>query len=86
MDPFDIAKALYRDAKRLIDLTADLAAVDDIVRWTREDLDEDLLDLKIAVLEGDLGQLTELYDDVLRMMQNLVNAVRESDYPGGAAP
>lgn len=53
------ARSLYREGKSVIDATRDLAAVDDLIRWAREDLDEALLDLKLALMEQDDDEIDQ---------------------------
>ena len=75
MEIFDAAKELYRDAKALLDATRDAAASNDEQRWAREDAEEDLLDLKLAVIDGSVDEVSERFDDVQRMIQVIFRIV-----------
>jgi hypothetical protein len=63
----DDARSLYRDGKLLIDATRDLAATNDLLRWAREDLEEELLDLKLAVIDGNEFEMPDQIRAVLAM-------------------
>lgn len=82
MDVFDLARSLYREAKLVLDLTRDLAAANDALRWARDDLEEDLLDLKLAVIESNLGELPELIFAVQRMINVVLRAIDPPEESG----
>jgi hypothetical protein len=72
MSDFDAARKLYRDAKQVIDVTRDLAVTNDALRWAREDLEDVLLDLKLAVIEINEAGL----DELIRETRAAIAAVR----------
>jgi hypothetical protein len=71
VEPFDQARDLYAAGKRLLDATRDAAVTNDALRWAREDLEDVLLDLKLAVIELNVTNLNRLIFDT----NSLLNAV-----------
>ena len=54
MDPFEYGKLIYKKSREIRDLALPASVTDDEVQWAVEDLDDALLDLKIAVGNEDL--------------------------------
>ena len=73
MNPLEFAKAIYSDGKQLLDATRDLSVTDDFLRWSREDLEDVLLDLKLAVMEENTASIaTGLYETM-----TLIRVIRD---------
>ena len=53
MSDYEQALTVYRNGRELVDVTRDRAVSEDRIRWAREDLEDVLLDLKLAVLDLD---------------------------------
>ncbi len=51
MGSLQSALDLYKDGRLLVERTRDWAVYHDDLRWMREDLEEGLLDLKLAVID-----------------------------------
>lgn len=84
-DQFDRARELYRDGKLLLDATRSLAATNDLIRWAREDLEWDLLDLKRAVIEMNAFEIPSLITDVKAMfgvIYALIEQLDSNDFEG----
>lgn len=69
----EVARALYRDGKLIIDISRDSASEDDLIRWAREDLEEALLDLKLALIEERADEVASRFVEA----SNLINLIRK---------
>jgi hypothetical protein len=74
---FSDAVHLYEEGRRLIDATRELAVQHDRVRWTREDLEEALLDLKLGVLDGDAELVDEALTESAKLMSEMISIVNK---------
>lgn len=71
MDDFEYASELYRRGRQLYDFTHDLAVARFDLRVDREDLDEALLDLKLAVMDQDLRRVRRYSNEVKQLMSDI---------------
>lgn len=79
MDAYDSARDLYRDGRRILDLTRDLAVDDDHLRWAREDLEDVLLDLKLGVLDADESEVMRGLIEAAQLIAHIAILLDESD-------
>ncbi len=77
MSVFDRAVHIYGSGRRLIDATRDLAVTHDLIRWAREDLEDLLLDLKLAVLDADMDEVQLQLQEVLKLYAELRDLVED---------
>ena len=68
MGRFDRARELYAAGKRLLDVTRDGAVTRESLRWAREDLEDVLLDLKLAFLDQNPLDLEDLMSEATTLM------------------
>lgn len=79
MNPLELAKAIYSDGKHLIDATRDLSVTDDFLRWTREDLEDALLDLKLAVMEQSASAIASGLYETMTLIRVIRDHLSESE-------
>jgi len=65
MPRYERALTVYRDGRLIVEATRELAVQHDNLRWLREDLEEALLDLKLAWLDLDTTQLDDHLIEVM---------------------
>lgn len=68
---------IYRECLGLIEITRDVALVNDAVRWDREDLIEAAMDLKLAVIDLDRRRTAIYSDECIVLMMTLRLRIRE---------
>jgi hypothetical protein len=81
MSAFVFASELYRDGRVLVQATRSYAMANDLVRWTREDLEDALLDLKLAVIDQDLASVQSRGREVNALTQLLYGLIEGLDEP-----
>jgi hypothetical protein len=83
VNPLQSALDLYRDGRELVDLVRDPAVLNDDLRWMREDLDEGLLDLKLAVIDLDPDRVARASAEVSSLIALIIAWLLEHDNFGG---
>jgi hypothetical protein len=71
MDDFQAAIEIYHEGRQLYELTNELAVTWFDLRIDREDLDEALLDLKLAVLDRDAPRVRRYVYEVKHLMAGI---------------
>jgi hypothetical protein len=79
LQQFDQARKLYAEGKQLLDATRDAAVTNDDLRWAREDLEDVLLDLKLAVIDQNSTSLNQLIKDANSVLTAVWRELKDQD-------
>jgi len=79
MDDFGQAKQTYAAAKLLLSELADRKYDDDELGWTAQDLEESLLDLKLAVVEEEAIAAVEYASECTLLMSLIFNILNNEE-------
>jgi hypothetical protein len=84
MDIYAMAHRIYREGMRVLAASRDRAVVNDELRWAREDLEDVLLDVKLAVLSRDERTLGVRSLEAVELIGVVFELAMDTDDPPGS--
>lgn len=73
MDPLAWGRQVYEQCREVLQTVRPFVAGNDELRWAVEDLDDALLDLKLAILDGNRNWAGEYARECRRLAEDLID-------------